>query len=440
MKRLLVFATLAVLILTFETNLHGQFLSAGRLGIGLNAGGQKIYGGVPWKTGFGFGTELYAKYTINPRFFAVSSFGYGELSDGTLIFDKCTFSTDVINLDIKAAVNLITEGRIIPYGYLGLGAIWFNHDQGKIGKDVLTGNYFGGYFDASFMLGGGIEARLNPRLALNAYMDYRFTTGDDLDTEAYPGSANDGYLNIRTGMTYYLDPSRFSSGSGIEVAEKAPIDELDGETGDAADGELNALIEGIDSWDEASGSEMAMDEYVQLKSRVDQLNDAIGQRELEIGELKSQLSFRKDRITELETNIQGRGGAVASSLSTDLSDFSSSYQQALQYYNSHELDAAVYLFNSLLETSPTHKLASNCQYWIGECFFVKGDHASAAEAFEKVLAYRQSYKKDDALLMLGRCYVKLGDKQLALQMFNQLMNEYPDSEYCQRAQNYASSI
>jgi len=440
MKRHLVFATLAILILAFDSNLNGQILSASRFGLGLNAGGQKIYGGVPWKTGFGFGTELYAKYTINPRFFAVGSFGYGELSDGTLVFDQCTFSTDVVNLDIKGAVNFITEGRIIPYGYLGLGAIWFNHDQGKVGKDVLTGNYFGGYFDASFMIGGGIEARLSPRLALNAYMDYRFTTGDDLDTEAWPGSANDGYLNIRTGMTYYLEPSRFGSGSEIEVADKAPIDELGGETGDPADDELNALIEGIDSWDESAGSEMAMDEYVQLKSRVDQLSDAISQKELEIGELQSQLSFRKERITELETNIQGRGGAVAASVSADMSDFSNSYEQALQYYNSHELDAAVYLFNSLLETSPTHKLASNCQYWIGECFFVKGDHASAAEAFEKVLAYRQSYKTDDALLMLGRCYVKLGDKQLALQMFNQLLNEYPDSEYCQRARNYASSI
>ena len=104
MKRKILLASLSVLILAYSTNLYSQILAANRWGYGLNVGAQKIYGGVQWKTGFGFGMEAYARYNISPRFFTIGSFGYGELSDGTLIFDKCTFNA---NLTLKSIVTLI---------------------------------------------------------------------------------------------------------------------------------------------------------------------------------------------------------------------------------------------------------------------------------------------------------------------------------------------
>jgi len=434
-----------ILIISWVNDIDAQILSSSRLGWGVNFGGQRIYCDKP-KTGFGFGIEGYGKYAISPRFFVIGSFGYGELSDGTFVFDKCTFSTDVVNFDLKGAYNLVTEGRVIPYAYLGLGGIWFHLDSDL--TPGFDGHYFNGYFDASFLLGGGIEVRLNPKIALNSYMDYRFTTGDDLDGgyNSQWSQSRDGYLNVRTGVTYYAEPGRFGTGREIQVSERTPIEELNAAdtTGlgkSAADqDELSALIEGIDQYEEKSAGDFAMNEYIQLKSRVEELNDAINRKELEIEELKSQLQYRKERIAELEQNLKRKSGALAASLNADLTDFSKSYEQALQHFYAREFDAAIYIFNMLLETSPTHKLASNCQYWIGECYFGKQDYASAVEAFEKVLAYENSHKKDDALLMLGRSYIKLGDKQLAAQMFNQLMNDYPDSEYFEKAQRYANSI
>ncbi len=452
MKTKIFSVILIFLILAFSYNLQGQVLSAGRSGIGLNIGGAKIYGGYrdvnnnnrPVKSGVGGLLEAYYRYTLNPRFFIVGALGYSELSDGTLVFDKCSFSTDVVNLDFKIGANLLTEGKYIPYGYFGLGAIWFHHGTGAAAAR-LPGNYLGGYFDPAYFLGGGVETQVSPNLGLNASADYRFTTSDDLDPEHYPDSANDGYLTFRTGLTYYMEPTRFGTGGDIEVSERTPIEELESSafgTGEqsAADEELSALIEGIDSYEAKSESDFAMNEYIELKSRVDELNDAIGQKELEIEELKSQLSFRKERIAELESNLATGSGALASSLNVDLEDFTRSYEQALQNFYSREYDAAIYLFNMLLETYPNHKLSSNCQYWIGECYFGRGDHASAAEAFESVLNFPQTHKKDDALLMLGRCYIKLGDKQLAGQMFDQLITDYPESEYVGKAQQYANSI
>jgi tol-pal system protein YbgF len=437
---------LVVLTLMLFTSLHGQFLAASRTGIGFNAGLAKIYGGLrnaqgdPVKTGFGGSIEAYAKYMANPRLFFIGSLGYSELSDGTLNFDACTFSTDVVNLDIKAAVNLVTDKKITPYGYVGLGAIMFHQDQGKSPR--LSGTYF----DPAYFLGFGVETKLKPQLGLNASMDYRFTRSDDLDPEI-EGDAKDGYLTMHAGLTYYLEPTRFGLGREIEVSEKAPIDELDtaelpglSEEGDASDAELSALIEGIDNYGEASDSNLEMGEYVDLKARADQLNDAIGKKELEIEELKSQLTFRESKIAELKSGNRTGGNMELASFSSDLTDISASYNEALQSFYSKNYDTAIQQFNLLLETNPLHKLASNCQYWVGESYFGKHDYSSASQAFEQVLAFERSHKKDDALLMLGRCYLKLGDTQLAAQMFEELMSTYPDSEYFEHAQRYAGKF
>jgi len=435
---------LTVLLIVASSSLYAQFLSASRTGIGFNMGATRIYGGLrnadgdPVKTGFGGALELYGKYAISPRMFLVGSLGYQEMSDGTLLLDpNATFSTDVLNLDLKAGVNLLTEGRFIPYAYGGLGAIWF--------KQGHSGGMPGGYFDQAFFFGGGAEIKLSPQLGLNATVDYRFTGSDDLDPESYEGSAKDGYLSVRTGLTYYLEPTRFGLGKEIEVSEKTPIDELDmaelsgfGEEGEAGTDDLNALIEGIDNYNEASGTSADMGEYAGLRSRVEVLNDAIGQKELEIEDLNSQLSYRKDKIAELQgRNVLSGSGERSFG---DISDISASYNEALQTFYTRDYDRAIQQFNLLLETNPMHKLASNCQYWIGESHFGKGDYVTASQAFEQVLTYEKSHKKDDSLIMLGRCYIKTGDKQLATQMFEQLMNSFPDSEYYEKAQQYAGNI
>jgi tol-pal system protein YbgF len=439
----LVFALIVIVVLLF-TDLDAQILSANRMGIGADLGIQRVFHDEQGTQNYGFGggIEAFIKYKINPRFSTIASLGYGELSDGNLMFGDCYFSTDVINLDVKGALNLITDGNIIPYGYLGIGGIYFNAG-GSIEQSNLPGNgyYFGGGFDASLILGGGFEAKINPALSFDFYIDYRFTTSDHLDGWK-GGNSNDGYLNIRTGATYYLSrPLGSGRGSDVRLTQNAPIEEISGEgAGESPDDELNALIEGLDGYDESATADMNMEEYIRLKSKVDQLNDAIHQKELEIEELKVQLANRKERINQLEQQLRNRGGALASSLNVDLSEFSSSYEQALQQYYSREYDAAIYLFSMLLETSPTHRLSSNCQYWLGECYFGQGDYSMALDAFQKVLAYDQSFKKDDALIMMGRCHIFLGDKQTALSMFNQLMNDYPDSEYYQKAQSYANGL
>jgi tol-pal system protein YbgF len=418
------------LVLSSRPSVMAQSVSE-KLGLGLNLGGQLIYGDGDYKGGFGIGLETYLKYKLSERFSVTTALGYGELSDGTFHLDESNFTTNMLTFDVKGAYNLSTTGPFKPFVYLGLGVFNFKNDK-----------YDERYNDGSVFLGGGFEYMINPLVGLTAQADYRYTTSEDLDNrgdneDMWNFTSNDGYLNVRGGFTYY-----FGSSSGAEkpkvIAERVPLDEIEDTGGD--DEELAKLIEGIGNLEESSSADFNMEEYIKLKSSLDQMNDELRHKGLEIEELRAQLESRKQRFTQLQSRMSTRSSAMSSSMNMDMSDFAGSYERALENCYAREYDAAVYLFSMLIETYPNHKLASNCQYWIGECYFGQKNYDMAIEAFNKVFNFSNSVKHDDALLMLGRCYKRMGNAQLAKDMFDRLMNEYPDSEYIQRAAQYARGL
>ncbi len=408
----------------------GQAVSD-KLGLGFNLGGQLIYGDGDYKGGFGIGLEGYLKYKMSERFHVISALGYGELSDGTFHLDKSNFTTNMITLDVKGSFNLTLNKPFQPFLYLGVGAFNFQNDV-----------YDERYNDFSVFIGGGFEYKINPFVGLTAYADYRYTTSEALDNrggndDPFKFAANDGYLNVRGGFTYYFKAQPGAESPKV-LAERAPLDEIEGTAGE--DKELDALIEGIENYQEASSADFNMEEYIRLKSKVDQLSDAVRGKEMEIDELKTQLESRKQKFTDLQQRMRSKGGALETSMNMDVSDFPVSYEEALENFYAREFDAAIYMFTNLIAAYPDHRLANNCQYWIGECHFGKGEYDSAIEALNKVFDYESPVKKDDALLMLGRSYMKQNNLQLAKTMFDRLLSEYPDSEYANHAGKYVSGL
>ncbi|MBN1154659.1 tetratricopeptide repeat protein [candidate division KSB1 bacterium] len=417
---------LLFMLSTFSTVI-GQS-SSDKLGIGFNLGGQLIYGDGDYKAGFGIGLETYLRYKLDENFSLVTSLGYGELSDGTFHLDESNFTTNMITFDIKGVYDLVPQGTFKPLLYAGLGAFSFKNDI-----------YDRRYGDFSVFVGGGFEYMVNPTLGLIAHADYRYTTSEDLDNlgdndNLLDLTSNDGYLNIRGGFTYYFGDQAGAKKPKV-LADRAPIDEIEGTGGG---GELSGIVDGLNEYDETAGKSASMDEYFRLKSRVDELNDAIRQKELEIGELETQLESRKARVSILEQGMRTGSDALSASLDMDMSDFSTTYETALNNFYSHEYDASIYMFKSLIDTYPDHPLISNCHYWIGECYFGKDEYENAIQAFQVTLTYPSEVKKDDALLMLGRSYLKLGDSETARQMFERLQQDYPDSEYIDKANAYST--
>jgi TolA-binding protein len=116
--------------------------------------------------------------------------------------------------------------------------------------------------------------------------------------------------------------------------------------------------------------------------------------------------------------------------------YDDSYNTALDLFQNHQYPQAVSAFYQLLQQDPKHPLADNCQYWVGECRYAQGKYYQAVAEFNKVFAYDAPDKQDDAQLMLGLTYLKLGEMGNARIEFDWLVSCYASSEYVNTAQRY----
>ena len=91
-----------------------------------------------------------------------------------------------------------------------------------------------------------------------------------------------------------------------------------------------------------------------------------------------------------------------------------------------EHQKAIAKLSDFLERFPDHDYADNAQYWLAEAFYDLHDYDRAVDEFRKVVErYPTGNKVPDALLKLGFCYAKLGDKEAAKQVLSQIVGIYP---------------
>ncbi len=111
------------------------------------------------------------------------------------------------------------------------------------------------------------------------------------------------------------------------------------------------------------------------------------------------------------------------------------YDAALALLKKGEHGEAVLEFLDFLTRYPTHRLAANAQYWIGQAYYDQHDFGQAALEFEKVLDHgAPNGKVADALLMIGLCRQRLHDGAGAGASWQRLLREYPKSDAAVKAQ------
>ncbi len=411
-----------------DTNLASK---RSNIGVGFNLGLQKPYCDV-LHTGVGLAGEFMMRFLVGDYLDVSVGLGYGTLNDG---FSYNTFVTDMITGDVKANIHLTRPGKTNPYVSMGIGFNNFSYTRNKpwaIGSEEFEDERF---TDGIFIFGAGTDFMLTPQIALNTLIDYRFSMGDALDG-AEVGKHKDGYLNARVGITYYLSPR----GQKPAQTEDELLALQRSEYGSAMSGATGSnnrfdMFEAKLDKMEAADANLSMEQYVRLKSRVDELNQLVTIKEDELDELKSTLDFKEQRIADLQSALQTSeaSGAGSAPLSRD---FSYHYEQSLRKFYARDYRGAIALFSSLLREYPTHTLASNCQYWLGECYFGSRDYKSAADAFTAVFNYAESTKRDDATLMLGRCYYSLNERGKAREYFQAVIDQHQGSEYVEKARQW----
>jgi tol-pal system protein YbgF len=118
----------------------------------------------------------------------------------------------------------------------------------------------------------------------------------------------------------------------------------------------------------------------------------------------------------------------------------SAYEAALALYNGKNYTAALEKFQALLSSGSAGRLADNCQYWIGECYYGLGNYSEALQSFKGVLEQKRSSKIPYAYLMIGNCEAMLGNKDAAREAYNKVASEFPTSPVAGKAQAKLSKL
>ncbi len=105
------------------------------------------------------------------------------------------------------------------------------------------------------------------------------------------------------------------------------------------------------------------------------------------------------------------------------------YKSAYLDLTKGKYDLAITGFYDYLRYFPGERSAVDAQYWIGECYYAKGDYSRAVVELNKVLEkYSSSDKVASTLYKLGLSCLELKESKTAQKYFEELIRKYPQSQ------------
>ena len=109
------------------------------------------------------------------------------------------------------------------------------------------------------------------------------------------------------------------------------------------------------------------------------------------------------------------------------------YMAGVFAYQREDFPMALDYFSNLVLDRSTKDIINNVLYWMADSYQQIGDFNNALISLEKILIDPDSDHLDDALIKKGLLHRKLGQKEESLIVFNQLVNNFPKSEYAKLA-------
>ena len=367
----------------------------------------------------GYNGYVYGIYPINRKLSIQLLTGYGQL--------KNVINTDFINVEIDGKYNYFNYGLFHPFVYCGFGVFRFKQS-----------NYTNWYYDGKILGGIGIDIKISRQWSLSLLSGYHYTTGDGFDGNSSGGYfSTDGYFDFQVGLDYSLDKLFFKTKHEIKAEDSAPI-------------ETPLKTDSIKVRD----LQYEMQEY---HEKVLNLNENISKLTNQLSEKSQALENKNKNIKELAQIIEAKDSLLTilyeklnqeSLTQKTIKDtnyispekIEEVYKFALNEFNNRRFKKALHQLIILNKQYPNHWLASNFEYWTGECYFGLEDYQSALAHFKLIEIYKESQKHDDALLMAGICYIRLGEKERASEVLHNLLSKYPKSEYINLTNKYLQGL
>ncbi len=131
-------------------------------------------------------------------------------------------------------------------------------------------------------------------------------------------------------------------------------------------------------------------------------------------------------VLQPDTMTQPAGDVTGAETGAGATDAAGLYEQGFGEIKRSDYPAAEKTFIAFMKEYPTHALAPNALYWLGETYYVRKEYDKAARVFaEAYQKYPGGPKGADNLLKLGMSLAGKGEKANACIALGQLKKEYP---------------
>ncbi len=166
----------------------------------------------------------------------------------------------------------------------------------------------------------------------------------------------------------------------------------------------------------------------QLRGRVEmmekQAEELLAKQKTYYQDLDSRLSHLEPRTVEVE----GITGSVQPGEKI-------LYDEALKAFQASKLKIADADFSNFLRKYPTSPYLPLALFWLGNTKYALKDYSGAITQLQAfVKRFPQHPRVPAALLTIANCQLESGNKTAARKTFNEIINDYPDSEAASQAQ------
>ncbi|OUR61664.1 tol-pal system protein YbgF [Colwellia sp. 39_35_sub15_T18] len=192
----------------------------------------------------------------------------------------------------------------------------------------------------------------------------------------------------------------------------------------------------------------------QLDDMQTQVNELRGVTELHTHQLSQVLERQRELYQELDRRVSEAlrpaqvPAAIAVNTTTAPQNYSNdlteneAYDKALNLVlKDKRYEEAIPAFRHFNQTYPQSSYAPNAHYWLGQLLFNKGEIAAAEQEFSIVVdKFKETSKRPDALLKLAMVAQQQNNTVKAVNLYRQLLSEYPDSTSAQLAKPRLESL
>ena len=117
------------------------------------------------------------------------------------------------------------------------------------------------------------------------------------------------------------------------------------------------------------------------------------------------------------------------------------YQESFELIRKGDYLAAEVAFTNYIKTYEDSDFIDDAKFWLAQSMYSQGAYNTALELFEGIQEdYPQSEKIMESILKAGFCHFELGNIDKSIQIFKQIIADYPNSSVARLASEKLDTI